>query len=119
MGSSGRKALHTRPVLWGIHPQLDRRPIKRGERTGKAEAPYREFAAAVEQARAEAESDLVAAMRKASASGSWRASAWLLERSDPASWTLQAGRARPSTEPAGPDAFAEVDQLAQRRATRA
>lgn len=90
--------------------------LKRGEGTGRGDAPYRVFVAAVEQARAQAESDLVAQMRKAAAAGSWKASAWLLERAAPARW---GAKPAPVEKPAEPDAFAEVDQLAQRRAARA
>ena len=92
--------------------------MKRGERRGKADAPYRAFAVAIEQARAEAESDLVARMRQASSSGSWRATAWLLERMAPERWARARNHGQAETPADQPetDAFAEVDQLAQRRA---
>lgn len=92
--------------------------IKRGESKARADLPYREFAAAVERARAEAESDLVAQMRKASASGSWKATAWLLERVAPERWDRAAKAPAAPAEDGAADPFGEVDQLAKRRAAR-
>lgn len=108
----------------GVQRQTLHAWIRRGERGGATNEPYRTFAAAVEQARAEAEGDLVAQVRKASASGSWRAAAWLLERSAPDRWVRDSSArgkraAAPEEESSAADGFAEVDQLAQRRAVHA
>jgi hypothetical protein len=99
----------------GVRRQTLHEWVKRGEGTGRADAPYRAFAAAVAQARAASEADLVALMRKASVSGSWKATAWLLERAAPERW---GAKPAPIEKPAELDAFAEVDQLAARRAAR-
>ncbi len=91
--------------------------LKRGEQGGSSNARYAAFAQAVEQAKAEAEVDLVAQMRLASRAGSWKATAWLLEHLAPERW----GRAAQASaeEPVESDPFGEVDQLAERRAARA
>jgi hypothetical protein len=47
---------------------------------------HRQLRAAVEQARAGCEADLVARMHRAALRGSWRAAAWLLERQAPERW---------------------------------
>jgi hypothetical protein len=64
------------------------------------------------------ETRLVALVAAAAQSGSWRAAAWLLERRHPERW---ASRPRSDTfefVPDPNDAFAEVDQLAERRKRR-
>jgi hypothetical protein len=49
---------------------------------------HRQLCQAVERARAGCEADLVARMTLAAHRGSWRASAWLLERLYPERWAL-------------------------------
>jgi transposase len=74
--------------------------MARGERSGKADAPYRAFRDAVEQAKAGGEAMLVTRIAKAAADGSWSAAAWLLERRSPERWTTN--KTAPKTPPAGP-----------------
>lgn len=57
-----------------------------------------EFAAAVEQAEAEAEAVLVARISQAAANGSWRAAGWLLERRNPDKWGRE-GRSESASAP--------------------
>jgi Tfp pilus assembly protein FimT len=94
--------------------------LERGTKTGKINKPYADFAAAAEQARAEAHARHVALIAKAS-SKSWQAAAWLLERQYPEMWGKPTDRAKaaaaPETEPTA-DPFAEVDELAKRRTAR-
>ncbi len=93
--------------------------LKRGESTKRVDLPYRQLAQAVERARAEAEANLVAQMRQAAAKGSWKASAWLLERQAPVRWARDSARGKAPEKPADADPFGEVDELAQRRAANA
>ena len=58
----------------------------------------REFRAAVEKARADAEARNVALIQNAAQNGTWQAAAWFLERSHPTKW----GRIN-RTEISGPD----------------
>lgn len=84
----------------------------------RPDSPYAQFRAAVEQARAEAEATLVTRIAKAAANGSWPAAAWLLERGSPERWAKVSERRLLDDDetPAGSDPFAEVDELAVRRA---
>ena len=70
----------------------------------------------------DAEEGLVAAIVAASKRGSWQASAWLLERSNPDRWARPSPRQQTGgSSPTGPvaDVFAEVDELAEQRRRRA
>lgn len=82
--------------------------------------PYVQFVAAVEQSRAEAEATLVTRIAKAAANGSWSAAAWLLERGSPERWAKISDRRLLDVDhppaAASVDPFAEVDELAARRA---
>lgn len=96
--------------------------MRRGERSGKANAPHREFRAAIEQARATAEATMVTRIAKAAANGSWQAAAWLLERRAPERWAKgREGKNDDGDEAERPKnpAAAIRDDLAQRRAARA
>jgi hypothetical protein len=57
---------------------------------------------------------------EAAAEGDWRAAAWLLERGFPTRWARRTGGPSKTTEPSpeSTDLFAEVDELARRRASR-
>jgi transposase len=55
-------------------------------RAAGRDALHRQLRAAVEAARAERETILVAQMTRAASRGSWRAAAWLLERQFPSRW---------------------------------
>jgi hypothetical protein len=55
----------------------------------------RDFRVAVERARAEMEVSMVASVERASRAGSWRASAWLLERMAPERWAKPSDRPTP------------------------
>lgn len=92
--------------------------MERAQAGGEGSKPYRDFAAEVERARAQAEAQLVETIADAK---SWQAAAWLLERGWPEVWAKPADRARLAQEAAEPkaDPFAEVDDLAARRAARA
>ena len=61
----------------------------------------------------------MAQMRRAAAKGSWKASAWLLERQAPERWVRDSARGKVPEEPASLDPFGEVDELAQKRAAHA
>lgn len=65
--------------------------LERGdlERTAKRDARHRELRQAVERARAEREAALVAKINFAATRGSWKASAWLLERRYPERWAAR------------------------------
>src|SRR5688500_4370331 len=67
----------------GIDPSTYHRWMKRGdpESRAKADAPYREFRRAVEQAKAQSEVRDVALITRAAADGDWRAAAWKLSHS--------------------------------------
>ena len=94
--------------------------IERGAKPGKPNKPYRDFADAVEQARAEAHARQVSLIANA-ASKSWQAAAWLLERQYPETWGKPADRAKTDDitgQDKAPDPFAEVDELRVRRAAR-
>jgi hypothetical protein len=90
----------------------------RGALEGRANVRYREFAAAIDRARAEREMILVSQVSKASAAGSWRASCWLLEREFPERWAPVSQR--PADEPIRqPNAAQGIrDELKQRREQR-
>jgi hypothetical protein len=69
-----------------------------------------------------AEPGLVASIVAASGRGSWQASAWLLERINPARWARPPARPAPEhvpPVPAADDPFAEVDEIAERRRRKA
>jgi hypothetical protein len=59
-----------------------------------------EFGAAVDLARAEAESILVTRVAKAASGGSWQAAAWLLERAAPERWGKAVDRRMAAAEQA-------------------
>jgi transposase len=81
--------------------------MARGEQSRASDRPYREFRAAVEQARAEAEATLVTRIAKAAANGSWPAAAWLLERRYSERWAKVTERNRASRD----EDEAKVDPL--------
>jgi hypothetical protein len=99
--------------------------MRRGVSELEADAPFREFRARVQRARAEGEVRNVAQIAKAAAE-SWQAAAWLLERQYPDRWGRPTTRpvvapdeepvAAPESEPDDP--FREVDELAARRRKR-
>lgn len=51
-----------------------------------ADPSYRDFRAAVESARSQAEVRAVALINQAAQGGTWQAAAWFLERSHPQRW---------------------------------
>lgn len=95
--------------------------MKRGTSSAAEDKPYRELRARVEKARAEGESMLVGHIA-AKAATDWRAAAWLLERQYPERWGRVSVNARGKDDedepPVEVDPFAEVDELAERRASR-
>lgn len=110
----------------GIGMQTFRDWLKRGESSKTADAPYRDFRARVERARAEGEARMVSVIARAAQSGDWRAALALLEREFPDRWGPVSVRVReiePPPEldvpvPDDDDPFREVDELAERRRTR-
>src|SRR5215210_1187725 len=74
----------------GIDPSTYHRWLERGDpkRKAKADEPYREFRAAVDQAKAEAEVRLVTQIAVAGEKH-WGANAWLLARRFPKRWGTQ------------------------------
>lgn len=101
--------------------------VARGASTKPKDALYHDFRQRVSEARAKGEVRNVAAIA-AAASESWQAAAWMLERQYPERWGRVSVRFRdeapPSEQPVTPatdddDPFAEVDELAERRRTRA
>ncbi len=96
--------------------------LERGQQTGKAARPYREFRAAVQAARAEGEAILVTRIAKAATNGSWGAAAWLLERRWPERWAKIVDRSPSGKQDSAPaqqeDPFAKLDELASRRQHR-
>jgi hypothetical protein len=90
--------------------------LERGTRGGKREAQCRALREAVDQARAEREVTLLVQMNRAAARGSWRASAWILERTNPARWGPPAHRPRLAPQPVDP--LDALDELAARRPAR-
>jgi hypothetical protein len=70
-------------VAIGVHPETFKRWIDT-----KAD-----FRGEVEQAEAQAQMEIVAAITMACEEGSWRAGAWLLERLDPEHWASVTERA--------------------------
>ena len=113
--------LETTVKAAGINLTIYERWLKRGERTATKDKPYRAFAIAVEQAKADAEAILVKRISNAAADD-WKAAAWLLERKWPERWTktvVHQGRkaeAEDVQEPVNPGE-AIRDELAERRAT--
>jgi hypothetical protein len=103
----------------GVAPRTFREWQQRGRSDRAADEPYRRLLARVEQARAEGEAVHVARIAKA-AEQDWRASAWYLERAFPERWArpqLREPRREPELEDEPePSVFAEVDELARRRA---
>jgi hypothetical protein len=99
--------------------------LARGDPAGSNpdDEPYREFRAAVDRAKAEAEARHVVLISSA-ASKDWKAAAWLLERQNPERWARPTQRpddvtprSTPDTDPL--DALdAQVVELAPRRARR-
>ncbi len=88
--------------------------MQRGERGSQRNAPYRDFRAAVEQARGEHEAILVGQLARAASKGSWRAAAWLLERSFPERWGPPEQRGAPGPAPRVPDELAALRERARR-----
>ena len=93
---------------------------------------YRDFAAAVDRAEADAEAALVATIAKAAKEGDVKAATWLLERSRPERWVRQSvnaprvnpqgahgrGADRGTTTPVDPDdEFADLDNVTPLRGT--
>jgi hypothetical protein len=75
--------------------------------TAEADAPFREFRAKVERARAEGESRNVALIARAAAKD-WKAAAWMLERQFPDRWAGPRGRQpRGLADPDAPEEIAE------------
>lgn len=70
----------------GVAERTIYRWLAAGRQPGRRYARHRALLAAVEQARAEAEVDLVASMMRAARRGSWKAACWLLEREYPERW---------------------------------
>lgn len=60
--------------------------LDEGEELDRNEQLYYNFAAAVDKARAAATVRNVALIQQAAQAGSWQASAWWLERTDPEKW---------------------------------
>jgi hypothetical protein len=111
----------------GISPETFYDWMRRGERKGSREKKYRDFKAAVEQARAEAETTLVTRIAKAAANGSWQAAGWLLERRSPERWAKPTERRNGTGNQKPVDPFealdaeeeaAQKDELAKRRRRR-
>jgi transposase len=99
--------------------------LERGESTKPADAPYRKFREAIEQARAEGEVLLVQRIQNAAAKGSWQAAAYLLERRYSDNWRKDADHDRQNQsetetqKPDGQDRGREIlDELATRRERR-
>lgn len=101
----------------GIHPEVLATWLRRGDPAGTEprDAPYRRLRVRVEQAKAEGEQRNVALIARA-AGTNWQAAAWLLERQYPERWARPSQREKDEGPPTATDAFAEVDELAQRRA---
>jgi hypothetical protein len=70
----------------GVAERTVYRWLAHGRQSDRHHVLHRWLLAALEQARAEAEVDLVVAMRRAARRGSWKAAAWLLEREYPQRW---------------------------------
>ena len=94
----------------GVDRSTFGRWLTRGREGGGAE--FVAFAAAVDEARAQFEAGMAEAVAR-SAKTSWRAAAWMLERSFPGRWA--AVRPSSTTEEGPPDALAGLDELAKRR----
>lgn len=77
--------------LAGIHPATFHRWIERGDPNGtnRIDQPYRDFAAKVDKAIAEAEAREVTQISRA-AEQDWRAAAWRLSRRHPERWAASA-----------------------------
>jgi hypothetical protein len=112
----------------GVAPRTLKLWLQRGRSDREADAPYRELLERVERARAEGEAVHVARIAQA-AQEDWRASAWYLERSYPERWGRSSPRPVEEVAPAAQssvpaeqrevaDLFAEVDELAAKRAQR-
>lgn len=101
--------------------------MEQGTRDGAKNKQYRDFRAAVERARAEAEATLVARVAKAAQNGSWSAAAWLLERRAPERWGKPSDRVNSEKEKEDEEGDGENkdpilrarDDLAARRKARA
>ena len=97
--------------------------MQRGRSSAPVDAPYRELRDRIERARAQAEARHVAIVTRAAIDGNWQASAWMLEREFPDRWGRVSVRVRDDApppveieQPDEDDPFAEVDELAARRA---
>ena len=107
----------------GVAERTWREWMARGDPKGRREldARFRAFRRSVAEAEAEGEARHIALIARAGATN-WQAAAWLLERRHPERWARPAARevaaAAPASPAAAPDAFAEVDELAQRRGRR-
>jgi transposase len=104
----------------GVNRATIYRWLAAGEKARKG-TYTRQLREAVERARAESESVLVARIGQAAAKGSWQAAAWLLERRFPERWMKPTERPLPDAPAAederdlDKDPFAEVVELAERR----
>ena len=104
-------------IACGISKNTLDRWIKLGEKTGAANKDFRDFAEAVERARATSEHYHIAQISRAS-SRSWQAAAWLLERQYPERWGKVSERKQSSEEPAETKStfFDELKPLRDRKA---
>jgi len=103
--------------------------MQRGTSKRASDAPYVDLRKRVETARAEGEVRMVTVIARAAQNGDWRAALVLLEREFPERWGPVGVRMRDEGPPApaepvdeplpGDDLFREVDELAERRRTRA
>jgi hypothetical protein len=82
----GGLTLQGAAALAGVAERTVYRWLERGRLSGRRHAQHRALRAAILQARAERESDLVASTVRAAARGNWRAAAWLLEQQYPDRW---------------------------------
>lgn len=107
----------------GVNRATIYRWLAAGEKARKG-TYTRDLREAIERARAESESLLVARIGSAAAKGSWQAAAWLLERRFPERWMKPTERPIPDAPAAAgaeddrdldQDPFADVVELAQRR----
>lgn len=87
------------------HAGVDRATIKRWMAAGEDHPKWGDFCARVKAARAECEVRQLSSVHRAGRSGSWQASAWLLERS------YGYRREEDRADEGGPDAGKSLDDL--------